>query len=226
MEDVALNKDVWNSIGKGIGVDPIDVPADYTFNDGVRQRLYFTGDVNNPSVDDIKLVYGHPGGAEDTITGWKAIYSARDKYGDPAYKGPDQMFAASQRRYPGDIRNSFEWELGQSFKREMQNTHQSVKNFFSNPVGGTIGAAALGAGGLALASWIGDKLGYNTPSPTSSALVGAGLSSGFYWWLVEAKRRARERKLMESKMINKSGSVMEKKATLYHDPRNFILEKL
>lgn len=226
MSDVALDKNQWNRLNGKLDVDPIDVPADYTFNDGLRQRLYFTGDEANPSVDDIKMVYGYPGGAEDTITGWKAIYSARDKNGDPAYKGPNQTFAYSQRRMPGDERNSFSWELGQSLRREMQNTHSSVKKFFSDPVGGTMGAAALGAGGLALASWLGDKFGYNMPSPTSAALVGAGLSSGFYWWLAEAKRRAREQKQMKDMLLNKSGSVMKKKATLYHDPRNFILEKL
>lgn len=100
MSDVALDKNQWNRLNGKLDVDPIDVPADYTFNDGLRQRLYFTGDEANPSVDDIKMVYGYPGGAEDTITGWKAIYSARDKMGIRHIKDPTKHLHTAKDACP------------------------------------------------------------------------------------------------------------------------------
>ena len=104
---------------------------------------------------------------------------------------------------------------------------------FKSKWGNIITGTALGAGGLALASWLAGKAGLPTVSPTTGAIVGgtAGLLTSA--WLNGLKNsiplewyKKQQEKLYQMYKPASVNTDMEKQATLYHDPRNFILEKL
>lgn len=230
--DAPLNTQQLNSINPNTHLG--DVSEDYTFNNGVRQSLFLTGPIDfnekdpNKKWKNVKLKYKHNGGSEDTLEGYKAVLSALDKSGNPLLRTPDRMYQAAHARKPGDVRNSALWNFGKAVQRDMKSLR--IHSPFKGTVGKVVTGTALGAGGLALASWLLGKLGLNFMNPTAGAVVGGGLGGLSAYWLDSLKDKIpydwykKQQDLLYG--ISKKSSVMEKKATLYHDPRNFILEKL
>lgn len=205
--------------------------------DGSYQRLYVDGQIYNDKTDprekykDLVMYTGYPGSVDNKLTGYTALMSAVDENGEPLYKGEDPVYTAYNARKPGDVRNSFAWKAGQAVQRNLKDLN--LPSPFKSKWGNIITGTALGAGGLALASWLAGKAGLPTVSPTTGAIVGgtAGLLTSA--WLNGLKNsiplewyKKQQEKLYQMYKPASVNTDMEKQATLYHDPRNFILEKL
>lgn len=106
-----------------------------------------------------------------------------------------------------------------------------ISNWTRKHVPRSVLAGAVMGGGTALAAFLANKLGGYDFSTGSAALLGGALGIGGQMYLDHyAKRllqmnRAQQAMQQAYSQLNKSGSI-EKRAMLYHDPRNFILEKL
>lgn len=100
-----------------------------------------------------------------------------------------------------------------------------------HPILGAGLGALLGAGLGGIASFGAGKLGFDI-SPTTATIGGAGLGGGLGWLLSYLRRTAVDPHVHDKKYdplvdkaMSKSGSII-KRAAMYQDPRNFILEKL
>lgn len=149
--------------------------------------------------------------------------------------------AASYRRSGKDYRKGLWYRLGKFANETAGVTSDDIggvgRFFEKHPalgVGmGALGGAALGLGGSAVVnSLFSEKLG--EIDPTTATLGLAGVGGGIGWLINYLRGSALAPHTHEQKynpdyekgtQMNKSGS-MKKKAAMYQDPRNFILEKL
>ena len=103
---------------------------------------------------------------------------------------------------PNDPRNSWGYKAGKGIREFIYSPHSSVLGKIGDT--GAIGGGALGAGTGLLAGIIGERLTGNTLLPLLTTAVGTAAGAGF------------------GHQRNK----LQKKASMFRDPRNFILEKL
>lgn len=205
-----------------------DIPKDITFPTGYRQEFRAPEEEDG---SDAKLVMRYPG-IKHEVDGMPAVYSALDEEGLPLYKGPDQMYAASQRRKFGDIRDTKGFQVGQALRNSLaRGEGMGFIDEINKVIPKPITAALLLGGGGALAAWLGNKLGYTSITPGAAAIGAGGLAAaGTMLWDNYQQQREREQAIQQQaqemyQQAEKSGSIL-KQASLYHDPRNFILEKL
>lgn len=184
---------------------------------------------------DAELTWKRPGGAEHKISGPAAAYSALDAEGNNIYLSPDQMHQQAIARGYNDVRDSSMYQVGQTIRKTLldkkpaQGWWKTIKDNTPKP----LLAAGLVGGGAALASWLANRVGgYDTITPTQAALIAAPLAAGGYMYMKGHQGRLLNQQKLNTAMAQLQNaamtklSSMNKSAALYHDPRNFVLEKL
>lgn len=181
-------------------------------------------------------------------TGFGALAGMRDQYGRPVYAGSNQRARLLAERGPSaDVRDSFPGSIARNVANSATDKSEEgslLDTIASSSAGSTLAGAGIGAGTAALAAYVADRLGVDILSPTTAAMIGAGLGSATGWkvnrvytgedalptmnldWAQPYIEKAKQQALGASGIpgLAKSGSV--KQAAMYQDPRNFILEKL
>lgn len=180
-----------------------------------RETLKFDFDKAQSHPEDpyagYELTRTYQNNDEDTLTGYRALASARDQNGLTMDKSNPMLaeFASAGRNDP---KTSFPYQLGRAFARSNTSNPGIFGQTFDSPLTSTLAGGAIGLGAGALIGWAGNKLNFDT-DPTRSGVLGAlgGLGLGYLAGHFADKNRQRG--------LQKSGS-------MYQDPRNFILEKL
>ena len=177
------------------------------------------------------------GGQERKRTGFGAVAGMRDSFGRPLYTGNQRFRAMHARGLSEDARDDTMYRLGAAARNNYEEGGIFNK-VVDNPYLSSGTGAVLGGGAAALAAWIASKFGMGFLSPETAAFIGAGIGGATGW---KANRVATGKdslpdlsaataKLQNTAMQGiagrmKSGSV-QKEASMYRDPRNFILDKL
>ena len=103
---------------------------------------------------------------------------------------------------PNDPRNSWGYKAGKGIREFIYSPNSSVLGKIGDT--GAIGGGALGAGAGLLAGIVGERLTGNTLIPLLTTAVGTAAGAG----------------------LGHQRNKLQKKASMFRDPRNFILEKL
>lgn len=183
------------------------------FNDATESLI-----IKNPndlSTAQLEVVYNN--GKSDTFTGLKALANTRipNKYSDALKFNNPELYAQSITDRL-DNRNSIPYTLANQFSKWMSSKKPGFfgKNF-NTPFSATAAGAAIGGAGTALLHTLGQKLGiFDKKDIAIPSLIGAGVGAAAGY--VTNKQNP----------LRKEGSCIQKVASMYQDPRNFILEKL
>lgn len=178
-----------------------------------------------------------PGGQERKRSGFGAVAGMTDSYGRPMYTGNQRFRSMHARGLADDTRDETMYSLGAAARNNYEEGGIFNK-IVDNPYFASGSGAALGGGAAALAAWIASKLGFGYISPTAAAFIGAGIGGATGWKanrvatgkdqlpdLSAAANKLRSAAVQGAVNRIKSGSV-QKEASMYRDPRNFILDKL
>jgi hypothetical protein len=103
---------------------------------------------------------------------------------------------------PNDPRNSWGYKAGKGIREFIYSPNSSVLGKIGDT--GAIGGGALGAGAGLLAGIVGERLTGNTLIPLLTTAVGTAAGAG----------------------LGHHRNKLQKEASMFRDPRNFILEKL
>ena len=158
------------------------------------------------------------GGIQHELYGDQAIANSKEM-------NPHRESILNDKRYKyDDYRDGYGYAIG---KKLNQWSQPGYKNFYGRVLDqGTLPGAAIGAGtGLVLGKGIKfllSKLGQNTDN-MPLGWIGTGLGALLGGTLGYARTHSYTDEYARG--MNKESS-FEKKAIMYHDPRNFILEKL
>lgn len=141
----------------------------------------------------------HPDGSISEHEGMQALLNS-----DPAFAAKHPLlYNQIGSTMPNDPRNSWSYKAGRRLREFVYSPHSSVLGKMGDA--GTIGGGAMGAGLGMLAGIVGERLTGNTMVPLITTAVGTAAGAGI----------GHQRK-----------KLLEKEASMYRDPRNFILEKL
>lgn len=180
-----------------------------------RRETYTPPAYNNGKA---KLEIIDNAGNKSEYEGDQAIVNATgmaDKDKDALMRKNPYIYISSKRGLQ-DYRNTFSYNLGSSIRNFINDqTPGFFSKSFNTPFTATAAGAALGAGGGALLSWLGRKAGLLGPNadPLIPGIIGALLGGGIGYFS------------NKHNILRKEGSFI-KQASMYSDPRNFVLEKL
>lgn len=195
---------------------------------------------------DYKATWRPHAGGKFKRTGFGALAGQRDSYGRPLYRGNQVTRMDAARGLSEDVRDTAIGQLGR-YAKNLSSGDVSKGSLFDtvagSPTGSTVAGAAVGGGLAALLASVAGRFGFDFISPESAALIGAGLggAAGYkthrvYKYdedlvpprLVNSLTSWGQKQMMEqaADRLGMEKSQAVKRASMYHDPRNFILEKL
>lgn len=155
------------------------------------------GNVNGVELDVIE-----PNGTITTHEGLTALLNAPGYGEEMASKNP-LLAAAVGTTLPNDPRNTWSYRTGRKLREMIQSPGKTALGHMTDT--GAVGGGFLGAGAGLLAGIAAERMTGNTLLPLLAISAGTALGAG-----VGHGRK----------------KLMEKSSAMYHDPRNFILEKL
>lgn len=181
-----------------------------------RRETYIPPEFNNGKA---KLEIVDNAGNKSEYEGNQAIVNATgmaDKDKEALMRKNPYTYIANKRGLQ-DYRNTLSYNLGETARNFINDqTPGFFSKSFNTPFTATTAGAAIGAGSGALLSWLGRKAGLlDTKSdPLIPGIIGALLGGGIGYFS------------NKHNILRKEGSFIIKKASMYSDPRNFVLEKL
>lgn len=218
----------------------------------VNNRLVEAGKGPHEQHSGFQAEYRPEGGGKFKRTGFGALAGMRDEYGRPVYTGNQRARLLAERGSVEDVRDTFPFSMARNMKNSLTDKSEEgsfLNTLASSSIGSTATGAGIGAGTAALAAYLANQFGLDIISPATASMIGAGLGSAAGWktnrvytgkdelpsfdWANDVIDWT-QRKAMQvanvppqvANMVLKKHASVEKKAAMYHDPRNFILEKL
>lgn len=196
---------------------PKPIKTTYTGNFSDRTEQ-LTIDPNDPTKHKLVVQYYDKPGKPDEYTGDQAIINASmENPHTTQYRLKNPELAVQGTRGARDYRDTVSYSLSRKLTGSLTDGNPGFfgKNF-NTPFTATVAGAALGGAGLTLTHWLAKRLGFldKDSDPLWSGIIGAGLGAGLGYFS------------NKHNVLRKEGTYMQKQASLYQDPRNFILEKL
>lgn len=194
---------------------PIKTSYIGNFSDRKEQLLV---DPNNLDNSELTITYNDKPGRPQVHRGAQAIINAsmENPY-TTQYRMNNPELAVQGIRGARDYRDTVSYSLSRKLTGALTDGNPGFfgKNF-NTPFTATVAGAALGGAGLTLTHWLSKKLGLLEKDSDSlwPGIIGAGLGAGLGYFS------------NKHNVLRKEGAYMQKYASLYQDPRNFILEKL
>lgn len=195
--------------------EPIKTTYTGTFSDRT-ENLYI--DPKDPTKHKLVVQYYDKPGRPDEYTGEQAIINAsmENPY-TTKFRINNPEFSVQGSKGARDYRDTISYSLSRKLTKSLADGNPGFfgKNF-NTPFTASVAGAALGGAGLTLTHWLARTLGFldEDSDPLWPGIIGAGLGAGLGYFS------------NKHNVLRKEGSYMQKQASLYQDPRNFILEKL
>ena len=183
-----------------------------------RRETFSMSDPNNTDTAKLIIQYNNDTGKPEEYTGTQAVLntSIKNPYTDRLRVENPELFIQGQRG-KRDYRNTASYSIARKLTGHLTDGKPGFfgKNF-NTPFTASVAGAAIGGAGLTLTHWLAKKLGFVDEEADSlwPGLIGAGLGAGLGYFS------------NKHNVLKKEGSYIEKYASMYQDPRNFILEKL
>lgn len=163
-----------------------------------------------------------------TVTG-PGITTGTTYIGDQAlglvksYRGTGRLYPDSSSLYsPGtnDYRSTYSYQIGTALRKGLTdpNNPTAFGRLFNTPMTATLGGAGIGLGLGVLGSWLGKKFGLVDEETDTlwPGLIGAAAGAGLGYF-------TNKHSLYSNQPVPE---FMQKKSSMWQDPRNFLLEKL
>lgn len=191
-----------------------------TWREGNLQFTYtYEGTPGQP--EDINkhvvTVYGPGITTGTTVTGHQALDLVKSHRGTGRLY-PDRGFPYS----PGtnDYRSTFSYQIGSGLRKSFTDPNRPTAfgRLFNTPVTATLGGAGIGLGLGVLGSWLGKRLRLVDKDTDTlwPGLLGAAAGAGLGYL-------SNKYSLFSNQSLPE---FMQKKSSMWQDPRNFLLEKL